>query len=268
MSSRLSRVRRIVLAAVAAAMVLLCGVSWAVLLAEHRTLRQLTDGAIDGAAAPSVKMRQALDFLHREVPIEYHDSYFLLPIFRPLKPTALQVVRRGGDCAWRARALIVIVGLYGVEAGKLALHDADGKSVHAVARVETERGTYIVDVLHDFIYEDDEGAPIPLAALVDRDVVREATQRAVRNGHELAAIYPVDRYVFDDVRTINWSKNRLTRGLRALLEVVLGRERVDRLPRTRLAAEPALAVMVVAAVIALISGLLLVYDLRRARRSA
>ena len=262
------RLRRIVLATVAASMVLLCGVSWAVLLAEHRTLRQLTGGAIDAAAAPSVKMRQALDFLHREVPIEYHDSYFLLPIFRPLKPTALQVVRHGGDCAWRARAMIVILGLYDVQAGKLALHDADGKPVHAVARVETERGAYIVDVLHDFIYEDDEGAPIPLAALGDREVVRQATQRAARNGHELAAIYPVDLYVFDDVRTINWSKNRLTLGLRAALEVVLGRERVDRLPRTRLAAEPALAVMAVAAVVALLSASLLGYDLRRARRSA
>ncbi len=234
---------------------------------ERAELRRRVVDAIDAAAPPSVQMRQALAFLHANVPLERRDGYFLLPLFRFLKPTALEVLRDGGDCAYRARALIVILNQYDVRAFKLALYDETGRSVHAVVQVETERGPYVVDALFDFVYEANDGRPLPRAALAAPEVVRSAMTRAAAGGNTRALRYPVERYPYTDVRTVNWTKSATLRAAYRALVAIVGQERANHLPRPYLTEEPGLMVLA-ASGSGLVVCVVLLLRLRRAALAA
>ena len=209
---------------------------------DRARVHELVDDAIAESAAPSVKMRAAVRYIEENVGFGYEDDYYLLPLFRPLRPTALQVLRSKGDCAYRARALIAVLDTYDVSASKLAVYDDRGESVHAVARVETERGEYIVDMLYNIIHEDDAGAPLPLDDLRDPAVLAGSIARAAKSGNERAAGYPLDEYPLTDTRSINWTRSGAWRAAYGALGAVLGKERVDALPRPYIAEDPPLMV--------------------------
>jgi hypothetical protein len=67
--------------------------------------------------------------------------------------------------------------------------------------------------------------------------------REIRNGNERASLYPRNRYVFTDVRTINWDKLIVTSGAYQGLTLFFGEETIDRLPRPYMSEEPALMVL-------------------------
>ena len=264
---RRSRYRSFLWAATAfcALLALVCFVLWRSDLSE---IRERVGEAVDPAAAPSVRMQQSLAFLRDRVGYGRHDDYFLVPFLRFLKPTALQVLEHGGDCAYRGRALVVILGQLDVEAGKLALYDASGEAVHAVVRVHTEKGPYLIDPLFNIIHQDERGDPIPLARLEhDPAVLATSVARAAAGGNPRAARYPLDRYGFGDVRTINWNKSGLMRFLYGFVSGLIGKEQADTLPRPYMSEEPALMTMAFAGAGAATSlALLGISSLLRRRR--
>jgi hypothetical protein len=240
---KVGRVLRWLLRACAVAGIVLAGVSVWRWQADAAEIRAIVGRAVADEASPSLKMRQALRFMVERVGYTPADDYFLLPVFRFLKPTALQIIRgTGGDCAYRARAFVVILHEKGVDATKLALYDARGEPVHAVVRVETENGPCIVDLLFDVIHEDEAGEPIPLARLSDPTVLGNSLRRAAEAGNARAGRYPIDKYGYHEVRTINWDKTGATRALFRAVAAVIGEERARALPRPHFSEEPAVMV--------------------------
>jgi hypothetical protein len=193
-------------------------------------------------SSKSETMRRTLRFFRKRVPEgAISHRYFLLPLFRFMRPTALQILEDGGDCAYRARAFIVLLRRLDIEATKMVLHDREDRASHAVVKVETERGPYVVDVLYGVIHQWEDGSPIPVERLRNPSVLADSVERNRLDSVE--GDYPVSQYSFDDVKTINWQKSSLDRVAYRILVFVVGREVTDNLPRTRLSEEPALMVV-------------------------
>jgi len=237
-------------------------------LQDRAEIRDLVAEALPQNAPPSVVMRDALRYIERNVPNVYPDEYYLL---RAFKPTALQVLHGGGDCAYRARALIVMLDLHGIEASKRAVYDASGRPVHAVVEVQTERGSYVVDPLYHIVHENEDGGPIPRQALRERTTLAASIEHAAEQGNELAGTYPIDRYALADTSTINWEKSWIWRAAFTVLATILSEEDVREVPRPYLSEEPQLMVAFIALVGAVFAILLalafFVIDRRRPERS-
>lgn len=208
---------------------------------------RLTETRITPTAPASVKMEQAVSFMRENVPKGMSHNYFLLPVFRMLKPTALQIIHEGGDCAYRSRALIVILSHYGVKAEKVAVYNHQGKPVHAVVKVFTELGSFMVDMLFNMIHQTKEGKPIPIETLAESSVLENSVARNNPGG-----FYPIDEYPLDNLKTINWHKNSLLLCGYDILSLIVGQEHIDNLPRTIVAEEPAFMVMILCAGIQLL----------------
>ncbi|MHC4959957.1 MAG: hypothetical protein ACYTGN_16460 [Planctomycetota bacterium] len=226
--------------------VLLAVVSFVRWRVDLGAIRERVGDAIAADATASEKMRQAMAYFDTDVGHDWTEDYYLLPVFGFMKPTARQVMEGpGGDCAYRARAYIVVLSQYGVEASKRAVYNADGRPVHAVVEVQTERGPYIADLLYDLIHEQDNGDPVPLETLKREAGLRDSLERATKRGHPSAARYPLPQYAFAEVRAINWEQSAPMKAMFAMLSVVMGEETVRNLPRPYLAEEPALMTIVV-----------------------
>ncbi|MCB0360635.1 MAG: hypothetical protein KDD44_13400, partial [Bdellovibrionales bacterium] len=158
----MSALRLGLVAAIAISCVLI-GLSYYHYREENRFLRRIVTSHIDRSASASEKMHQALGILRNQVREDPPAPDFLSPAFSFLRPSAKAVLEHGGDCAYRARAFIVLLDRAGVTAGKVALLNDRGEAVHAVALVDTERGQYVVDLLYNFVHEDEGGNPVPLS---------------------------------------------------------------------------------------------------------
>lgn len=216
-------------------------VAWRRDLAE---IRETVAAEIDEDAPPDQIVESAREFLEHKVGYGRPDAYFMLPVFRFMRPTALQVIKQGGDCGYRTRVFVVILKLFDIEADKHALYNSEGRPVHAVAEVQTERGPYYVDLLFNVAHVDEQGRPLSLEQLSNEDVLRRSIGRAVAAGNARATGYPFEHYDFKDVRTINWHKNVFTEAAYDLLVLVAGEDKAKNFPRPYLSEEPALMVIV------------------------
>lgn len=209
---------------------------------ESREVGEIARRVTEGAQTDWERVVLAAQHVAFEVPGGRPDAPFLGRALAPLKPSALQVLRRGGDCAYKARAFIVLLHHLGIEASKLALYSREtGEAVHAVARVETERGPCVVDLLYGLVLVDGDGQPIPLEALrAEPDRLEQFLDAQVAAEHPRAARYPRRKYRYEDTRTINWNKSAVSRALYRGLSAVAGKDAVDALPRPYLTEEPAL----------------------------
>jgi len=113
---------------------------------DQHHLGQLFDQITSPSSEPSVQVKQALAFL-RQLPAKQGDSYFLISVLSFLRPTARQVAEQGGDCGDRARLLVRLFSLSGIEASKWAPYSKDLGPQHAAVQVITERGPMAVDPL-------------------------------------------------------------------------------------------------------------------------
>lgn len=231
-----------------AAMILLAVLDIAALtvyIRDTRELAAIAERVTTGAITTSEKMRKLADYVSHEVRPGRPDKYLLLPLFRPLRPTAMQVIQHGGDCSYKARAFIVLARRLGIAAHKVALHDSKGEPVHAVAVVETERGEYVVDLLYGIVYDNPDGSPIPLSELQrDPDLLANVIGERVENGQLRKGQYPLEKYVYSDVKSYNWKQNAFASACYRGLTPLVGAERLDRLPRPYFESEPALLVMI------------------------
>jgi hypothetical protein len=217
----------------------------AVYFAEVQELKRIATGLVAPTDNAMEKAGKVASFVVEKVPTRRVEAYFLLPIFRPLKPTALQIIRGGGDCAYKARAFIVLLKHLGVQATKIALHDAAGRPVHAVAVADTPQGRVVVDLLYGIVYTDRDGSPIPLEELaINPSRMNEVLDREIARGNVRAARYPRDRYGYYDVRTMNWDKSWATAALHKMMGGIFGQDHVNRWRRPQCAEEPAQMVAV------------------------
>jgi len=243
-----SKLRRWYGAGVVIALIVLVVLDIAALTVYFRDTKELAaiaERVSADATTPSEKMRKLADYVAHDVKPGRPDKYLLLPIFKPLRPTAMQVIQSGGDCSYKARAFIVLARRLGIAAHKVALHDPKGEPVHAVAVVDTERGEYVVDLLYGIIYDNADGTPIPLSDLQkDPDLLASVIAERVRQGSLREGKYPLEKYVYSDVKSYNWKQNALASACYRGLTPLVGSETLDRLPRPYFESEPALLVLV------------------------
>ena len=216
---------------------------------DSAELARIAEQVAAGAATPSEQVERLTKYLANEIATDRPDSYFLLPIFRPLKPTAMQVLREGGDCSYKTRAFNVLAHHLGIDSAKWALYDAKGVPRHAVAVVETERGPLVADPLFGIVYEDTKGNPIRLEKLRDDPKqLSEGLAVATSNGNERAERYPIERYSYRSARSFNWEHLSATQMLYKGLARVFGSRWVDDLPIPYMVNEPYLLIVFVSGV--------------------
>jgi hypothetical protein len=234
---------------------------------ELRAIRAIVTTRIDGNASPNEIVQGAREFLKYDVGYGSEPDYFMLPMFRFMRPTALQIIRGGGACAHRTRLFIVILRQFGIESSKRPIYNREGRPVHVVAEVQTEPGPLYVDLLYNIAHIRDDGTPLTLEALAHEDTLRASIESWIAKGSEQAKLYKFDEYQFTDVRTINWEKNAPLRLTYQLLVLVLGERRAKAIPRPYLSEEPALMVIVLCTGTLLVL-LLLIWVVSRSGKAA
>jgi hypothetical protein len=221
-------------------------------------------------AAPSAQVQQILDYL-KDVPVIENESYFILPAFHFMRATPWQVVQQGGDCADRSRLMIVLLRLHGIRASKWALYSPEMKPVHAVVQVQTELGPMVADTLFGITYPRPEGGFYSISELREdpllyRQRVEALQATHARPGGEKLESYPLNRYVFDHARTINWEKSEVMHLMYRGLHGIMG-DRIDGVGRPFFAEQPALMVILLIAFAEAVLLLLWAFVKRLKRKS-
>ncbi len=258
-----SRLVGIALAASLAAQILVLGFY----ARDQRYLAQLMDAIASPSLPPSEQALRVSAFL-RDKPSDTNDSYFLLPLFRLLRATPRQAAEQGGDCADRSRLLVELLALRGIHASKWALYAPDLLPKHAVAEVQAETGKMVVDPLFGLTFPRPGGGYYGIEDLrrdptILRQRVLQLRAQHARPDAEKLERYPLDQYVYDHARTINWEKSTVLRVAYPVLHALMG-DRVDRLTRPEWAEQPAL--MVVLYLVGLEGGLLVLWGLAIRRK--
>ena len=215
-------------------------------LGEQRTLGAYLNRVTQASQAPSEQAKEIVLSLKNK-PDEGNDSYFLLPIFRPLRPTAAQVIENGGDCADRSRLVITLLHLRGIHATKWALYNANGESKHAVVEADVESGKMVLDPLFGIWFPKQEGGYFGIRELrqdpnILLERLKELRAEKVRPGADRLEFYPANDYIYTNARTINWTKTATMRDAFSILHRMIG-ERAYALHRPGFVEEPALMVI-------------------------
>jgi hypothetical protein len=221
-------------------------VAMASYLGEQRTLESYLNRVTQASQAPSEQAKEIVLSLKNK-PDEGNDSYFLLPIFRPLRPTASQVIESGGDCADRSRLVITLLNLRGIHATKWALYNAKGESKHAVVEADVETGKMVLDPLFGIWFPKPQGGYFAIRELrqdpnILLDRLKELRAEKVNQGAGRLEFYPTTDYIYANARTINWTKTATMRDTFSVLHRMMG-ERADALHRPGFVEEPALMVI-------------------------
>jgi hypothetical protein len=176
---------------------------------------------------------------------------FLSPVFRFLRPTAVQVCQSGGDCADKARLLIVLLDLYGVEATKVALYDDSGKPRHATVEVKIENGGKMaIDPYYSLYFPRPQGGYYSIADVSANDqILRARIDEIIARGNDQRrprfSNYPYHKYTYRQPRTINWDKSVIMESVYHVLSVLIGSERVDQIERPSFVERPPLMLFLV-----------------------
>jgi hypothetical protein len=221
-------------------------VAMASYLGEQRTLESYLNRVTQASQAPSEQAKEIVLSL-KDKPDEGNDSYFLLPIFRPLRPTAAQVIENGGDCADRSRLVITLLNLRGIHATKWALYNANGESKHAVVEADVESGKMVLDPLFGIWFPKQDGGYFGIRELrqdpnILLERLKELRAEKVSPGADRLELYPTNDYIYANARTINWTKTATMRDTFSILHRMLG-DRAYALPRPGFVEEPALMVI-------------------------
>lgn len=253
----LMRIRYVIAALIACLFALQC-ISVIDYLREEDYLLGLMDRVAPRSLPPSeqaIKVVESLKSLPvKEFSATRQDSpYFLLPIFSFLRPMPRQVMEQGGDCADRSRLVIRMLRLHGIEASKWALYTKEMKSVHAVVELEAETGKMVVDPDFGLWFPRSNGGYYSIRDLrqspkILRDRIQSLVAQGKRPGASDLRKYPLNDYIYEYAKTINWEKWAVTWPLYKILRVTMGTS-IDDLQRPAFVEAPQLMVVIIAAVL-------------------
>ncbi len=213
---------------------------------DQRFLSLLMDDMASPTLSPEEQVIATMKFF-RGLPVINNDhQYFLLPIFGFLRPTPRQVVETGGDCADRSRLLISLLHTRGISASKWALYSKNLSPDHAVVEVTTNKGKMVADPLFGLVFPDGKGAYHNINDLKNNSsILRDRIHHLKLTGENPGAVsidsYPLDRYIYQYARTINWDKNTAMRILYQGLFWTMG-NKANEVPRPFIVEQPALMI--------------------------
>jgi len=260
--------RRWFLTVILAPFLALQSISLAYYIREQRSLTAYVDSVASPSLPPSEQVKAVVMSL-RDKQGDTTDAFFMCPLFGFLRPTPLQVIERGGDCADRARLTITLLRLRGIHSSKWALYNSEGESKHAVVEADVESGKMVVDGLFGIWFPKPQGGYYAIRELkADPTIlprrIKELRAQNLQPGVAPLKFYPLDDYVYFHARTINWKKSAPMRLSYWVLHHILG-QAVDDLARPAFVEEPPLMVIYGATgfEFVLIVGWLLVQRLRK-----
>jgi hypothetical protein len=254
----------------AIAAVLLCAILDGALLAKYMSDDAVLERVIelDDTLTPSGKVVSIIDYIETNVPKRETTDESFIPGLAFLRPTARQVLEKGGDCADRSRLLIELLKREGVSASKVALYDRQGVPQHAVveAVIEDEDRAMAVDALFGMYFPNPAGGFHSIADINRDESILVARIEALGPSEADIRSYPVDRYTYASPRSINWDKSPMMRGLYRGLRAVMG-DAVDDLERPAIVEDPVLMTLVgaLAAQAAAGAGMLIIGRIKRRR---
>ena len=227
-------------------------------LREEDYLLGLMDRIAPRSLPPSEQAIKVVESL-KNLPVQEFSAtrqdspYFLLPIFSFLRPMPRQVMEQGGDCADRSRLVIRMLRLHGIEASKWALYTKEMKSVHAVVELEGETGKMVADPDFGLWFPRSNGGYYGIRDLrqsptILRDRIQSLVEQGKRPGASDLRKYPLNDYIYEYAKTINWEKWAVTWPLYKILRVTMGTS-VDDLQRPAFVEAPQLMVVIIAAVL-------------------
>jgi hypothetical protein len=213
---------------------------------EQRALTDYLDQVTRSSLPPSQQIQDIVLSLKSKKD-NGNDSYFLFPVFSFLRPTPLQVIEQGGDCADRSRLVIALLRLRDIPASKWALYNARGESVHAVVQANVESGSMVVDPLFGIWFPKPQGGYYAIGDLRKDPQILSRRISALRAqglepGADRLETYKSDDYVYTNARTINWNKSALMKYSYRLLRWFMD-DKVDELHRPAFVEEPPLMVI-------------------------
>jgi hypothetical protein len=239
------------------------------LLAKHLADDALLDGLVelDAAAPPSEKVVALVAYMEKHVDRRPTTDASFLPGLSVLRPTARQVVEKGGDCADRSRLLIELLEREGVDASKVALYDRDGVPRHAVVEVDTEHGPMAVDALYGMYFPKPSGGYYSVWDINRDESILAGRVRELADLQPAVREYPLEMYTYVSPRTINWDKSAMMRLAYRGLRATFGPS-VDRWSRPGIVEDPVLLSLTGAAFgqSLLIAGTLMVPRVKSRRR--
>lgn len=215
---------------------------------EGSYLSSLMDKLSDSSLPPSEQAKRIVGFL-RDKPVITNDSYFILPIFSVFRATPRQVAEQGGDCSDRSRLTIRLLQRRGIKSSKWALYSADMRPQHAVVEVKTEQGLMVIDPLFGLWFPRVAGGFYAIKDLKEnpsilKERIKTLIAQGERPGQGRLEYYPLDLYIYDYARTVNWDKSPLMKVGYSSMKLLLGQQ-VDDMPRPMFVESPELMVVIV-----------------------
>ena len=227
-----------------------CVLIQAAALAKYAQDQEYLKALMSSLASPSIPASQQAEAISKYLALKPDDSnnaYFLLPIFGVLRPSARAVADQGGDCADRSRLMVVLLETRHIHASKWALYTPSGQPHHAVVELRSEAGNMVIDPLYNMWF------PKPGGGFYDIDDLR-ADPSILRNRvltlqadtadqlNKRIDWYPLDQYVYNNARRINWNKSIILLAVYRVLHAVIG-ARADHIWRPEYAEQPALMIV-------------------------
>ena len=243
-------IRRYVTGACAAVLVVLVAMqalAFVDYVRDQERLAALISQIASPLLPPSQQAIAISDYLSTK-PHSSSNSYFLLPVFRFLRPTPLQVAEDGGDCADRSRLMIVLLELRHIHATKWAIYTPAMEPRHAVVELDSEQGKMVIDPLFGVWYPRPNGGFFDIESMrsdptILRNRILELRAENVHQGQDRPEWYPLDQYIYTYARTINWNKSVYMRVAYDISHAVIG-DRVNDIARPEWAEQPALMLIV------------------------
>src|SRR6267378_1647486 len=229
--------------------------SLAYYLREQRALAAYV-GKVADPGLPRSEQVKAIVLSLKDKSGDGNEGYFLLPVFRFLRPTPWQVIENGGDCGDRSRLVIELLRLRGIHASKWALYNAQGESKHAVVQADVESGDMVVDPLFGIWFPKSQGGYYGIRELrQDPGILirrlEELRAKGLRPGAARLEFYEINDYIYGNARTINWNKSFIMKSVYWALHGLLG-VRADQIGRPAFVEEPPLMVIYGVAVLELV----------------
>ena len=197
---------------------------------------------------PDVKVIKLAEAVCSELKMKGNSGSFVSPIFRFLRPTALQVAESGGDCADKSRLLITLLHLNDIEASKVALYDDSGISRHAVVEAKLQTEEMVVDAYYGLYFPKPGGGYYSVNDIKNNEqILHNRIDTLISQGVKLRRPplehYPYDRYTYRHPRSINWEKSYGMKILYIILSAIAGEEWTNTLERPYFVEQPALMLL-------------------------
>ena len=160
-------------------------------------------------------------FVYNNQGFAKNDRYFLLS---RLGPTPIQVLELGGDCADKSRLLSALLNAIAIDSTLAMLYACETcPAVHTVVEARYSGDSVAVDPVYGVDFPAPDGGFLGIRELsADHGLVVDRIEelRELRGPLDKINGYDYDTHSYRVVRTVNWTKNWMTRAVGGFLGLI------------------------------------------------